>query len=79
MRGGVHGACGMHTTTPPKKNEKNKTEQSKNRDRPIRFYIHSFFHKNRRFFISTKIEDFFLIIQGFMLKFDSILLNIQDF
>ena len=36
MRGGVHEACGMHNTTPLKKNEKkrNGTKQ-KNRDKPI--------------------------------------------
>jgi len=34
MRGGVNGACGMNTTTPLKKNEKNGTEQCKKRDRP---------------------------------------------
>jgi hypothetical protein len=30
-----NGACEMNTTTPLKKSEKNETEQSKNRERPI--------------------------------------------
>ena len=33
LRGGVNGACEMNTTTPLKKNEKNGTELSKNREK----------------------------------------------
>jgi len=49
MSGGVNGACEMNTTTPMKKNEKNKTEQSKNRDKPFGLIPIS---------LSIKIEDF---------------------